>query len=139
MAIDRARGTAVLSAYLSLPANIALLEQRIFVASATPDEYMARVYECAGYLTNDWVREYNEDIRTRLSGFALSVYADHADAERETDKYLVEDVEVDEGVLTCPRCKSAKTFSHTKQVRSCDEGTSVFARCYNCAHRWRES
>lgn len=139
MSIDRTIGIAVLSQYLSIRSNIELLEQRIFAASATPAQYAANVYACAGYLTNGWVSEYNADIKQALTGFRLNAYFEHASAESETDQYLVEDICVDEGVLSCPRCKSAKTFSYTKQVRSCDEGTSVFARCYNCAHKWRES
>lgn len=137
--INRTVGMKVIGEYLSNPANIRLLETRIFEASRSNESYVRNLYSCVGYLTQGWVREYNEDIRTKLCGFSLTAYHDYAENERETDKYLTEDIAVEEGALVCPRCKSAKTFSYTKQVRSSDEGTSVFARCYQCAHKWRES
>lgn len=132
-------GLKVIGEYLSNARNISLLESRIFDASSAPETYTRNLYSCVGYLTQGWVKEYNEDIKAKLCGFALNAYHTHAEDERETDRYLTEDVSVAEGALICPKCRSLKTFSYTKQVRSADEGTSVFARCYNCAHKWRES
>jgi DNA-directed RNA polymerase subunit M/transcription elongation factor TFIIS len=144
----RELGTKVIGEYLSNKNNITLLESRIFEASCTSNTnsttnynhlYRHNLYSCVGYLTQGWVREYNEDIKAKLCGFALNAYHNYVNEEEETDRYLTEEVGVDEGVLVCPKCHSVKTFSYTKQVRSADEGTSVFARCYHCAHKWRES
>jgi DNA-directed RNA polymerase subunit M/transcription elongation factor TFIIS len=135
----RELGAKVIGEYLSNRNNITILESRIFEASRTSDVYTKNLYSCVGYLTQGWVKEYNEDIKAKLCGFALNAYHNYAEEERETDKYLTEEVSVEEGALVCPKCHSLKTFSYTKQVRSSDEGTSVFARCYNCAHKWRES
>ena len=139
MTIDRSLGTKIISQYLTIPDNIVILEKRIFMTSKNKEEYFKRVYECVGYLTHNWVSEYHEDIKNNHSGFSLNVYCVEAARDRETDQFLSEETDVEEGALTCPKCKTNKTFSYTKQVRSADEGTSVFARCYNCSNRWRES
>ena len=39
---------------------------------------------------------------------------------------------------TCFKCGSNSVFSVAKQVRSADEGTSVFNECRNCHNKWRD-
>ena len=56
---------------------------------------------------------------------------------KEHDGFLIKPFEVDEGVLECGKCGSNKTISYTKQTRSGDESTSVFALCYNCNNKWK--
>jgi DNA-directed RNA polymerase subunit M/transcription elongation factor TFIIS len=48
--------------------------------------------------------------------------------------------DVAEGVLKCGKCGCKKIFSFSKQTRSMDEPTTVFARCSNkeCGHKWCE-
>ena len=137
--MNRDLAKSILSKYISIKRNIDILEARIHLNSSTTDEYYKRIYECVGYLTNGWVAEFHDDVKENLSGFNLNVFYDYIELENETDAFLENEIEVEEGALECPRCKSRKTFSYTKQVRSADEGTSVFARCYNCANKWRES
>lgn len=132
-------GKRVLGMYLSIPRNIDILEARINLNSPSQTVYMKNLYDCVGYLNRGLVSEYHEDIKLALVGFNLRIYSDFANVEQETDTFLEEDIDVTEGALSCPKCNLNKTFSYTKQVRSADEGTSVFARCYNCSHKWRES
>ena len=40
-------------------------------------------------------------------------------------------------LYTCFKCGSNKIFSIAKQVRSADEGTSVFNKCRECHNEWR--
>ena len=129
----------MLGMYLSIQRNIDILEARINLNSASQSVYMKNLYDCVGYLSRGLVSEYHEDIKLALAGFNLRIYGEYTAAEHETDTFLEEDIDVAEGALSCPKCKMNKTFSYTKQVRSADEGTSVFARCYNCSHKWRES
>lgn len=44
--------------------------------------------------------------------------------------------EVEEGMFECRKCKSKKIFTTSKQTRSGDESTTVFARCSNCKFGW---
>lgn len=132
-------GIKTLSEYLNHKENVKILETRIFKSVCDKKEYFKKIYECVGYLTQGWVKEYHEDIRQNKSGFDLNAFWDYIKLQDETDKFLSEEVDIVEGALTCTKCKSSKVFSYTKQVRSADEGTSVFARCYSCSHKWRES
>ena len=36
------------------------------------------------------------------------------------------------------KCSSSNVFSISKQVRSADEGTSVFNECLKCHNKWRD-
>eukprot|EP01089_Gocevia_fonbrunei_P001076 TRINITY_DN11029_c0_g1_i1.p1 TRINITY_DN11029_c0_g1~~TRINITY_DN11029_c0_g1_i1.p1 ORF type:complete len:130 (+),score=3.53 TRINITY_DN11029_c0_g1_i1:39-428(+) len=36
----------------------------------------------------------------------------------------------------CPECGNAKMFFHTMQLRSVDEGTTVFYECTKCGHKY---
>ena len=38
----------------------------------------------------------------------------------------------------CFKCGSNNVFSIAKQVRSADEGTSVFNQCRDCHNKWRD-
>lgn len=55
----------------------------------------------------------------------------------EIDNFLINPFEVDEGVLSCHKCGSNKTFSYTKQTRGGDESTTVFVVCSKCKCRWK--
>jgi DNA-directed RNA polymerase I subunit RPA12 len=51
----------------------------------------------------------------------------------------VEELQVEAVITkTCPECGRKEMFYHTKQLRSADEGTTVFYRC-ECGHQEREN
>ena len=41
-------------------------------------------------------------------------------------------------LYTCFKCGSNNIFSVAKQVRSADEGASVFNECRDCYNKWRD-
>lgn len=58
----------------------------------------------------------------------------------EEDKFVENPlVEIEEGVIQCSKCKGKKTFSYQKQVRSSDEGFSLFVTCITCNSHWVEN
>jgi DNA-directed RNA polymerase subunit M/transcription elongation factor TFIIS len=57
--------------------------------------------------------------------------------EEEND-FIICPYELSEGVLICKKCQSQKIFSFSKQTRSMDEPTTIFALCSNCKNRWSE-
>lgn len=57
--------------------------------------------------------------------------------EEEND-FMVCPYEISEGVLTCGKCRCKKIFSFSKQTRSMDEPTTVFALCSECGNKWCE-
>lgn len=58
--------------------------------------------------------------------------------EKDENEYLqlLECPSVDEGMFQCNKCKSKKIFTMSKQTRSGDEATTVFARCSECKNGW---
>lgn len=58
---------------------------------------------------------------------------------KEEEDFIKKPFEVEEGAMECRKCKSSKTFSYQKQVRSADEGFSTFVFCFNCKERYREN
>ena len=69
--------------------------------------------------------------------FNSDVYEDVRYRMKEFELFILKPFEVDEGVLTCNKCGSNRTFSYTKQTRSGDEATTVFAVCSICNARWK--
>ena len=45
---------------------------------------------------------------------------------------------LENSLYTCFKCGSNNIFSVAKQVRSADEGTSVFHECRDCHKKWRD-
>lgn len=65
-------------------------------------------------------------------------FSDISSQMKEQDDFIENPFEIEEGVLQCKKCNSKRVFSYTKQDRSCDEGTSVYAQCVVCKSKWRE-
>lgn len=57
--------------------------------------------------------------------------------EEEND-FMVCPYEISDGIFTCSLCGCKKIFSFSKQTRSIDEPTTVFALCSECGHKWCE-
>jgi DNA-directed RNA polymerase subunit M/transcription elongation factor TFIIS len=49
-----------------------------------------------------------------------------------------DNVEIKEGIHTCPKCKKKLTISVQKQTRSADEGATTFIKCTICKYTWKE-
>jgi len=53
----------------------------------------------------------------------------------ETDMFMNKPFDVEEGSVDCKRCKSKRTMTYGKQLRGCDESTSVITFCIECKFR----
>ena len=64
------------------------------------------------------------------------------DSARERVKHVIKQKKpqeaLEDSLYTCFKCGSNKIFSITKQVRSADEGTSVFNECRGFHNKWRD-
>ena len=65
------------------------------------------------------------------------------DSAREKMKRFMRQLEKSQEAFSnslyiCFKCESNNIFSVAKQVRSADEGTSVFHECRDCHNKWRD-
>ena len=79
----------------------------------------------------------NEKIKKKYD-FSNKVF-DHARLKRD---YVFQQMSkpmaaaIEQTLYTCYRCGGKDILSIAKQVRSCDEGTSVFNKCNHCHNKW---
>lgn len=66
------------------------------------------------------------------------IFLDEKCKLEEENDFIICPYELSDGVLTCKKCQSQKIFSFSKQTRSMDEPTTIFALCSNCKNRWSE-
>ena len=65
------------------------------------------------------------------------------DSARDKMKRFIRQLEksqesLENSLYTCFKCGSRNMFSVAKQVRSADEGTSVFKEGRDCHNKWRD-
>ena len=107
------------------------------LAAFSETEKLDKIYEMAFQLQegNDLQNAFKflKESKLGLSHPDFSVIAKKME---ETDLFMNKNFETVEGVNECSKCKSKRTISFTKQVRSADEGASVFITCIDCKHRF---
>jgi len=54
----------------------------------------------------------------------------------ESDAFDAQPCVAKEGLYSCKKCGSNRTFSFGKQTRGLDEGTTVFVKCVKCFTNW---
>ena len=134
----RQLGVQVLSKYISSEKNVKLLEKKVNEISDNQSDYRKLLLELVKHKRDGMS---SKDILKLLKSKKVleygSAYEEYRMKLKEHDGFLIKPFEVDEGVLECGKCGSNKTISYTKQTRSGDESTSVFALCYNCNNKWK--
>ncbi len=98
----------------------------------TEDEYNEFLY----HIINE---NNHENIFNKKIGLDHTFFDTYKNLEQEENEFITNPMVVDEGVFECSKCSSKRTISWGKQIRSGDEGTSVFAKCIECNHNWRIS
>jgi len=134
----RQLGVQVLSKYITSNKNVKLLERNVNEVTNNQEDYKKLILELVNHKRGGMS---SKDILKLLKSKSVlergSVYEEYRIKLKEHDGFLIKPFEVDEGVLECGKCGSNKTISYTKQTRSGDESTTVFALCYNCNNKWK--
>jgi len=55
---------------------------------------------------------------------------------KETDSFMLTPFDATEGVNQCKKCKSMRTISYSRQLKSSDEATSTIIYCIECKFRY---
>lgn len=118
--------------------NLYKQAEKISAEENFEDIYLWITYQIIGHLIQDktMVKQYLADIKAGRVGWTDTCYDNVSKKLDEHDDYIVSPFEVVEGVISCPRCKCAKTWSVQKQVRSSDEPMTTFSRCVECDNQW---
>lgn len=75
---------------------------------------------------------------TNGQGWGHPIYSKYRkEEERDEDNETRQENTISEGALTC-KCGNKRIIIKTLQVRSSDEGTTVFAKCTKCNRKWKE-
>jgi DNA-directed RNA polymerase subunit M/transcription elongation factor TFIIS len=57
----------------------------------------------------------------------------------DANRFNNNNTEASTTLFTCSRCKSNKCTFYSLQIRSCDEGETIFVSCTNCGKRWKKN
>jgi DNA-directed RNA polymerase subunit M/transcription elongation factor TFIIS len=64
-----------------------------------------------------------------------------ANEKEKYERYLAEkarkEQSSEEGMFTCSKCKSKRTYFYQMQTRSADEPMTTFVTCLKCENRWK--
>ena len=78
-------------------------------------------------------------VRDKQFGFGHALFDDTRKIQEEQDGFIENPFDVADGIFTCGKCGGTRTYSYAKQVRSCDEGMSMFVTCVKCKNKWMHS
>ena len=81
-------------------------------------------------------KELREAVEDALVGRFSTESRFYKNLQKDYSKYTISEKDIKEGAITCSRCGSRKTISHTMQTRSADEGQTAFITCIRCKARW---
>jgi len=130
-------GKAALSSILTIQKNIDILERNIYQNTETIDQYQELcMYIVTQIQAGSKLNDLLSMIKKKKFGFNSNYFEDVRASLDEQQNFIENPFEVDEGVLEC-KCGSRKTISFSKQIRSGDEGTTVFAKCVTCGKTWK--
>jgi DNA-directed RNA polymerase subunit M/transcription elongation factor TFIIS len=75
-----------------------------------------------------------------MSEWDHPVFQEYRIKLEEEDNFIENpNIGIEEGIIECIKCKSKRTYSYQKQIRSSDEGFTLFVTCANCNASWREN
>ena len=119
--------------------NITLFEELINEKSGNNmTKKIELIYELCGLITQYNIQECYDIIKEDRVEWKLDIFKDDIEEEQVEMDFIDHPFESVDSILEC-KCGSKKVLSFAKQTRSCDEGTTVFAKCLDCKRKWIES
>lgn len=92
------------------------------------DFYIQLIYEALGLLESGVkIKAIVEDFRQGKFQLKNSLFAPYFSLDQDR-----KEAEVEEGLYPCRKCKTMKTHSFQRQLRSADEGMTTFVVCKAC-------
>ena len=135
-----------LKTVITVDKNIDIIEKNIYknvINSADKSDsdiesiYKDNIYQIIGDFVNKKnIKDVLQSIKDNKIGWDHGCFEKIKFRQNEQDDFIVNPFEVEEGALECKKCGSKRTFSYSKQVRSCDEPMTTFAQCISCKAKW---
>ena len=136
----RKTGIAALSTVLNNQKNINIIERAVYQNTKIEVDYKMIIYQSISDIQGGAsIKDTFRMIKDRKMGWNHHSYHIMSQRINEQNDFIENPFEVEEGVHQCRGCGSKRVFSYSKQVRSSDEGTSVFCECVACHIKWKES
>lgn len=144
----RQQGKKALSTVLNKEKNIYVIENHIYnniISRYNEDEeiknnYNRAVYQIVGDILNkEKLQDVLNSIKNSKLGWKHNAFIEWENQIDEQDRFIETPFIVEEGIIECKKCKSKRVFYYQRQVRSSDEGFSLFCFCQNCKAKWREN
>ncbi len=132
------------------------LENLLFQKTINPSAYLPqdtalqiKNYNLSAYLIfydfnstpclNKAVEKATKNIKEGCIGWDHQFFDGIRKDVHEIREWIKNPIEIEEGIVTCKRCKSKRVFSYQKQTRSCDESSTTFNECVKCGDKWTYS
>lgn len=133
-----------LKTVINIEKNVDIIEKNIYkIINSLEDSsdkdsiYKDIIYQTIGDIVNKKnIKDILQSIKDNKIGWNHSSFENIKFRQNEQDEFIVNPFEVEEGALECKKCGSKRTFSYSKQVRSCDEPMTTFAQCISCKAKW---
>ena len=144
----RTKGKNALNTVLKQQKNIDVIEKNIFtiISSCYNNEkeieknYTIAIYQIVGDILNkEKLQNILVQIKENKLGWNHNSYSEWQNQIDEQDRFIETPFLVEESIIECKKCKSKRVFYYQRQVRSSDEGFSLFCTCISCGSRWREN
>ena len=134
----RNNGIKILSKYLSNQKNIDVLDKCVFYYCSNRDEYLSNIYEIVEMILDKVkLKDIIHRVKNKIYGINSDDFKDIQDKIKEEESFIITPFEIEEDVLEWGKWGRKKTYSYTKQTRSGDESTTVFAVCCKCNNSWK--
>lgn len=140
----REKGADVLGTVLKQAQNIKVVEKCIHRVAKKSDTYMSVYRKILYQVVGDFIsgsvslKDIVKNIKGEQIGWNHPVFSEIKNHIEEHDDFIINPFEVEEGVTTC-NCGSERVYTFQKQVRSCDEPMTTFAKCVKCGKNWTYS
>jgi DNA-directed RNA polymerase subunit M/transcription elongation factor TFIIS len=135
-----------LKTVITVDKNIDIIEKNIYknvINSADKSDsdiesiYKENIYQIIGdFVSKKNIKDILQTIKDNKIGWEHGCFEKIKFRQNEQDEFVINPFEVEEGALECKKCGSKRTFSYSKQVRSCDEPMTTFAQCISCKAKW---
>ena len=136
--MDRVLGIKILNKIFKNKKNVTMFENLIFkISNNSLNTYNNLLLYVTNEISNKKsIKKTYSNIKKQKFGWNSDNFIENKNKIEEHDHFIMNPFQIDEGVMECGKCGSRKTYSYTKQTRSGDEATTVFAICCNCNNKW---